>query len=74
MGRQNFDEVDFSDKGSGSPACMHLGKAQGGLVSIRLTVVDVGDLDAAVSVADARRLGQRLTAVADEIASDRSSG
>jgi hypothetical protein len=70
MSTQNFDEVDFSDEGSGS-AFMHLGKAQGGLVSIRLTVGDVGDLDLVVSVADAHRLGQRLTAVADEIASDR---
>jgi len=69
MSIQDFDEVDFSDEGSGSPAFMHLGKAQGGLVSIGLTVADLADLNLIVSVADARRLGQRLMAAADEIAS-----
>jgi hypothetical protein len=66
---QNYDEVDFTDQGSGSPAFMHLGKSEGGDISIGFAVIDSGELDLTVSIEDARRLGERLVAVANEIAS-----
>jgi len=69
MAIENYDEVDFTDQGSSSPSFMHMGKAEGGDVSIRLDVIDGGELDLKVTTEDARRLGERLVAVANEIAS-----
>jgi len=66
----NIDEVDFLDQGSDSPAFMHLTKSEGGGISIRLDIVKNGDFDLSVSVEDARRLGERLVAAADEVASE----
>lgn len=69
MAIENYDEVDFTDQGSSSPAFMRMGKAEGGNVSIRLDVIDGCELDLIVTIEDARRLGERLVAVANEIAS-----
>jgi hypothetical protein len=66
---QNYDELDFTDQGSGSPAFMHLGKSEGGEVSIGIAIIDGDELDLTVTIEDARRLGERLVAVANEIAS-----
>jgi hypothetical protein len=68
MAIQNHDEVDFTDQQSGSAAFMHLGKSRAGGVSIGFVLIDGGELDLTVSIEDARRLGERLLAVAREIA------
>jgi hypothetical protein len=68
---QNFDEVEFSDVDSGFPAFMNVGRTQNGHVSIALTVIGVGDFGLVVTAADARRLGERLVVVTNEISSDK---
>jgi hypothetical protein len=64
---QNYDEVGFTDQESGSPAFMHLGRSEGGDVSIGFAVTNGGGLDLTVTIEDARRLGKRLVAVVKEI-------
>jgi hypothetical protein len=64
----NIDEVDFFDQGSGSPAFMHLRQSDGGGISIGLAIANNGNLDLSVSIEDARRLGERLVAAANEVA------
>jgi hypothetical protein len=66
----NIDEVDFFDQESDSAAFMHLRKSEGGGISIGFAITNSGDLDLAVTIEDARRLGERLVAAANEIASD----
>jgi hypothetical protein len=62
-----IDEVDFFDQESDSAAFMHLRTADSGGISIGLAVTKNGDLDLTVSVADARRLGERLIAAANDV-------
>ena len=71
MAIQNYDEVDFIDRRSGSPAFLRLGKSEGGEVSVGLSVLGDCELDLTVTTADARRLGERLIAVAQEISDGR---
>jgi hypothetical protein len=59
-----------SIKGQISPAFMHLRKFDSGGISIGLAIVNNGDLNLSVSVEDARRLGERLVAAANEAAAD----
>jgi hypothetical protein len=66
----NIDEVDFFDHGSGSPAFMHVKKADSGGISIGLAIENHSGLDLTVSVEDARRLGERLVAAASDVAAD----
>jgi hypothetical protein len=49
---------------------MHLGMTENGSMSIGFAVMNIGDLDVTVSLSDARRLGERLLAAAEEIASE----
>jgi hypothetical protein len=64
----NIDEVDFFDQGSDSPAFMHLRKSDRGGISIEFAIIDNPGLDLSVSVEDARRLGERLVAAANDVA------
>lgn len=66
----NTDEVDFFDQESGSAAFMHLRMTEKGTLSIGFGVMNNGDLDITVSLLDARRLGERLLAAAEEAASE----
>jgi hypothetical protein len=66
----NIDEVDFFDEESGSPAFMHLKKAEGGGISIGFDIPRNGGLDLSVRIADARRLGERLMSAANEAAAE----
>jgi hypothetical protein len=66
----NIDEVDFFDHESGSPAFMHLRRSTAGGIAIGFAITGNGDLDLAVTLADARRLGERLIAAANEVASE----
>ena len=66
----NIDEADFLDQKSGAAAFMHLRATEDGNLSIGFAVVNHGDLDVTVSIVDARRLGERLLAAAEEIASE----
>lgn len=66
----NIDEVDFFDQESESPAFMHLRKSDRGGISIGLAIGKNGDLDLSVSLEDARRLGERLVAAANVVASE----
>ena len=66
----SIDEVDFFDHESDSAAFMYLRKSAGGGISIGFAIVKNGDLDLSVSLEDARRLGERLMAAADEVASE----
>ena len=66
----NIDEVDFFDHESDSPAFMHLRKSTAGGIAIGFAVTGNGDLDLAVTLADARRLGERLITAADEVTSE----
>lgn len=66
----NIDEVDFFDHESDSAAFMHLRTSDSGGISIGFAVLKNGDLDLSVSLEDARRLGQRLVAAADEVAGE----
>ena len=66
----NIDEVDFFDHETGSAAFMHLAKSASGGVSIGLAIMKNGDLDFSVSLEDARRLGERLVAAANEVAAE----
>jgi hypothetical protein len=63
----NIDEVDFIHQETGSPAFMHLRAAESGGISIGFAVLTNGDLDLCVSVEDARRLGERLIAAANDV-------
>jgi hypothetical protein len=63
----NIDEVDFFDKGSDSAAFMRLRAADSGGISIGFAVTKNGDLELTVSVVDARRLGERLVAAANDV-------
>ena len=66
----NIDEVDFFDQDSNSPAFMHIRKSASDVISIGFGIMANGDLDLTVSVEDARRLGERLVAAANEVASE----
>lgn len=68
-GLMNIDEVDFFDQETKSSAFMYLRKSSGGGISIGFTVTANGDLDLAVTVEDAQRLGERLIAAANEVGS-----
>jgi 2-keto-4-pentenoate hydratase len=63
----NIDEVDFYDRKTKSPAFVHLRTADGG-ISIGFAAVNDDDFDLAVSPEDARRLGERLLAAANDVA------
>jgi hypothetical protein len=63
----NIDEVDFFDQESDSAALMHLRTSDSGGISIGFAVTKNGDLDLTVSVVDARRLGERLIAAANDV-------
>jgi hypothetical protein len=66
----NIDEVDSLDRDSNSPAFMHIRKTASDEISIGFGIMANGDLDLTVAVADARRLGERLVAAANEVASE----
>jgi hypothetical protein len=66
----NIDEIDFFDQESGSPAFMHLRRTDTGRISIGFTVTRGSDLDLTVILDDARRLGERLVAAANEVAAE----
>jgi hypothetical protein len=68
---ENIDEIDFFDHESDSAAFMHLRKTDGGGISIGIAITKNGDLDLTVTVDDARRLGERLVAAANEVAAER---
>ena len=50
MAIENYDEVDFTDGLSGSPAYMHLGRSGSGEMAIRLFIVNGGVIDLTVTV------------------------
>jgi hypothetical protein len=49
---------------------MHLRRTGNGRISIGIAITQNGDLDLTVTVDDARRLGERLVAAADEVAAE----
>jgi hypothetical protein len=65
----NIDEVDFYDNQAKSPAFMHLRKADDG-ISVEFALVNHEGFEMTVSIKDARRLGERLTAAANEVAAE----
>lgn len=67
---ENIDEIDFFDQESDSAAFMHLRRTGNGRISIGIAITQNGDLDLTVTVDDARRLGERLVAAADEVAAE----
>jgi hypothetical protein len=66
----NIDGVDFFDQESDSPAFLYLRRSEGGGISIGFAIRSNGDLDLAVTIGDARKLGERLVAAANEVSSE----
>jgi hypothetical protein len=63
-----LDEVDLIDLRSNQPAFMFLRAPDTGDIAIEIDVVNIGGLHLTLSLADARRLAERLAAAADDIA------
>jgi hypothetical protein len=64
-----IDEVDFNDERTSRPAFMFLRAAESGGIAVEVDIVGNGDqIHFTVSLADARRIAERLAEAANDVA------